>query len=347
MKNALPALTAQQPSAHARRMPLPFPGGSPDSLFFLLIALVVNALLGGVSLSFLKPFHPEALLGQGADWFDRRLNREKRSERNRIIRGALVTLLLVGFAFALGVFVLNKAATAPFGRYLEILLLAVLIPVRQVFDEARLLGVALKGERFDPSRVPFLAEGNFDSAKMDSYALARLAIERLAEGFGKDVVAPVFWFALLGLPGVFLSRAGRVLAVRIGSTDAAHRAFGFASRRLDAALGFLPVRLAGLVLVVAALFTPTAAPAKSARALVPEGGKHPDMNAGWPVAATAGALDLALLGPRQEAAEKEAMPWIGSGRARATHQDIRRALYLFFAGGIFTFGLVAALAYHA
>lgn len=327
-------------------MPLALPGGSPDSLFFLLIALIVNALLGGISIPFLKPFHPEALLGRMAVWFDRRLNREKRSERNRIIRGGLVVFILAGFSFALGVFVLNKAGTAPFGRYAEILLLAILVPARQVFDEARLLGTALKGERFDPSRVPFLVEGNFDSAKMDSYALARLAIERLAERFGKDVMAPVFWFVLLGLPGVFLSRTGRVLALRLGGMDAAHRAFGFAPRQFDTALGFLPARLAGLVLVVAALFAPTASPARAARALSAEGKKHPDPNAAWPVAATAGALDLALLGPKKGEGEKAAN-WIGSGRARATHQDVRRALYLFFAGGVFTFGLVAALAYHA
>lgn len=327
-------------------MPLSLPGGSPDSLFFLLIALVVNALLGGFSVPFLKPFHPETLFGRASSWFDGRLNREKRSPRNRIIRGALVVLVLAGLAFAAGVGLLNYVASAPFGRYIEVLLLAILIPQRQVFDEARLLGTALKGEHFDPAQVPFLAEGNFHSAKMDSHAIARLAIERLAERFAKDVVAPVFWFVLLGLPGVFLSRAVRVLRLRIGGADTQHQAFGFVPKRLDTALGFLPARLAGLVLVVAALFTPTASPARSARQLGPEGRKHPDMNAGWPVAAMAGGLDLALLGPKKGEAEKEGDPWIGSGRARATPQDIKRALYLFFAGAVLNFGLVAVLAYN-
>lgn len=327
-------------------MPLSLPGGGPDSLFFLLIALVVNALLGGFSVPFLKPFHPEAIFGRASSCFDGRLNREKRSPRNRIIRGALVVLVLAGLAFAAGVGLLNYMASAPFGRYIEILLLAVLIPERQVFDEARQLGTALKGERFNPAQLPFLAQGNFDSAKMDSFAFARFAIERLAERFGKDVVAPVFWFVLLGLPGVFLSRAVRVLETRIGGTDASHRAFGFAARRLDAALGFLHARLAGLVLMAAALFTSTASPARSARQLGPEGWKHPDRNAGWPVAAMAGALDLALLGPKKGEAEKKDEPWIGSGRARATHQDIKRALYLFFVGAVLNFGLVAVLSYN-
>ena len=60
----------------------------------------------------------------------------------------------------------------------------------------------------------------------------------------------------------------------------------------------------------------------------------------------AGALDLALLGPKKGEAEKKDEPWIGSGRARATHQDIKRALYLFFVGAVLNFGLVAVLSYN-
>lgn len=326
-------------------MPIPLPGGSPDSLFFLLIALVVNALLGGFSLSFLRPVHPEALLARLADGFDRRLNREKRSERNRVIRGALVVLLLTGLSVAVGFVLLRYAATVPFGRYFEIALLAVLIPQRQIFDEGKKLAKVLKVEPFDPAQASLSMRGFSGEVPQDAHATARLAIERLAGRFGQDVVAPVFWFVLLGLPGVFLSRAARLLGARIGRPDARHEAFGFAARRFDAALGFLPARLAGLLLTLAALFTPTANPLAAGRAFAREGKKHPDWSAGPAVAAAAGALDLALLGPKP--GRPAGQPWIGGGRARATFQDARRALYLFTAAALLHFGLVAGLAYLA
>ncbi|PCJ61009.1 MAG: hypothetical protein COA65_01940 [Rhodospirillaceae bacterium] len=321
-------------------MPMVLFGNSPDSLFFLLIALAVNALFGGRWFSFLRSFHPEVLFGRLADGFDRRLNRAKRSERNRILRGGLVVFVLGGLAVVLGVVLLDFAARAAFGRSIEILLLAVLIPLRPVFDEGRSLARALKGERFLPAAFPFLA----GVTKGDRHRYARLGIENLAMRFGKDVVAPIFWFILLGLPGVFLARAARVLGQRLGDGSARHLAFGFVPRRFDAALCLIPVRLAGLFLVAAAIFTPRAKPVQGFRVLKGEGGGAFDLHAGWPVAAMAGALDLALGGPGSGKEGRPGASWVGSGRARAGVLDLHQALYLFAVAAFLLFGLMAALA---
>ncbi len=321
-------------------MPMVLFGGSPDSLFFLLIALAVNVIFGGRWLSFLRPFHPEALFGRLAEWFDRRLNRAKRSERNRTLRGGLVVLVLGGLAFALGVGLLDFAASAAFGRSIEILLLAILIPLRHVFDEGRSLASDLKGERFSPAAFAFLTA----APKDDRHGYARLGIENLAVRFGKDVVAPVFWFVFLGLPGVFLVRATRVLGQRLGGRNARHLAFGFVPRRFDAVLCLIPVHLAGLFLVAAAIFTPRANPVRSFRVLKGDGGGAFGLHAGWPVAAMAGALDLALGGPGSGKEDQPGVAWVGSGRARAGVLDIRHALYLFAVAAFLLFGLMAALA---
>jgi len=330
-----------------RSMPISLPGGGSDSLFFLLIALAVNALFGGLSLPVLRPWHPEVLFGRLTDGFDRRLNREKRSARNRTIRGALVVLMLAALAFGVGMVLLDFASDAPFGRYGEIFLLALLIPLRPVFDEGRALAKALKAGRVSLAAFPFLAGG----PKGDPHLYARLGIERVSVRFGMDVLAPVFWFVLLGLPGVMLSRAARVLCTHLGGTDPRHQAFGFAARQFDAALGLLPVRLAGIFFVGAAIFTPTANPIRSFRVLINAAGRHPDGNAGWPVAATAGALDVALLGPGhgepgeggEETVQAHGVPWIGTGRARLGFQDLHRALYLFAVAAFLLFGATAAL----
>jgi adenosylcobinamide-phosphate synthase len=89
----------------------------------------------------------------------------------------------------------------------------------------------------------------------------------------------------------------------------------------------IPARLAALLFVVAALFAPGASPAGALRVAWRDSGKHPSFSAGWPLAAVAGALDLALAGPDAQTGRKT--DWIGSGRARATASDVSRVLYLF------------------
>ena len=135
-----------------------------------------------------------------------------------------------------------------------------------------------------------------------------------------------------------------MLGQRLGGCNARHLAFGFVPRRFDPVLCLIPVHLAGLFLVVAAIFTPTANPVRSFRVLKGEGGGAFDFDAGWPVAAMAGALDLALGGPGSGKADRRGAAWVGSGRARAGVLDLRHALYLFAVAGFLLFGLMAALA---
>jgi adenosylcobinamide-phosphate synthase len=91
----------------------------------------------------------------------------------------------------------------------------------------------------------------------------------------------------------------------------------------------VPARLAGLLIVLASFFVPTARPTRALAIMLRDASKHRSVNAGWPEGAMAGALDLLLAGPRQYDDEVVRDPWIGDGRARATHVDIRRALYVF------------------
>jgi adenosylcobinamide-phosphate synthase len=91
----------------------------------------------------------------------------------------------------------------------------------------------------------------------------------------------------------------------------------------------VPARLSGLLLAAAALVTPQAHSAPAFRMMLRDARKHRSPNAGWPEAATAGALDLALAGPRRYHGQLVNDPWLGDGRARATVADIARALRLY------------------
>ena len=106
---------------------------------------------------------------------------------------------------------------------------------------------------------------------------------------------------------------------------------------MRALLLWLPARLAALLLVPATAVVPGASPSGALAVLKRDRRKFPDGLAGWPVAALAGGLGLALGGPPGGAA------WIGDGRARAEAADLRRALYLLAVGCLLNAGVVAAL----
>jgi adenosylcobinamide-phosphate synthase len=99
--------------------------------------------------------------------------------------------------------------------------------------------------------------------------------------------------------------------------------------RLDDIVNLIPARLGAVILACAAAFVPGGRPLAAGVTMWRDAAKHRSPNAGWPEAAMAGALDLALAGPRRYHGELVGDPWIGAGRARAEPRDLKRALTLF------------------
>jgi adenosylcobinamide-phosphate synthase len=164
---------------------------------------------------------------------------------------------------------------------------------------------------------------------LDDHGVARASIESMAENFSDGVVAPVFWTILFGLPGLFVYKTANTLDSMVGHLSPRYRSFGWAAARLDDVLNFIPARLSGLLLAVAAGLTPQARAGAALRIMRRDAGKHRSPNAGWPEAAIAGALGLALAGPRRYPDRIVEDPWIGDGRARVTSADIYRALLIY------------------
>jgi adenosylcobinamide-phosphate synthase len=179
-----------------------------------------------------------------------------------------------------------------------------------------------------------------DPQSLDEHGVARAAIESLAENFADAVVAPVFWYLILGLPGLVLYKTVNTLDSMVGYRNDKYRAFGWASARLDDALNLIPARLAGMIIATAALFAAKGNPVRSVRTMITDARHHKSPNSGWPEAAMAGALDLALGGPRKYPGLVVDEKWIGRGRARATVADIDRALHLFSAACVIDAGMV-------
>ena len=153
-----------------------------------------------------------------------------------------------------------------------------------------------------------------------------------------------FWYVLLGAPGILVYKTVNTMDSMIGHKTPRHRAFGFTAARLDDALNAIPARLSAVFIALAALFVPSTNPKAALRTAWRDAGKHRSFNAGWPEAAMAGALGLALAGPRTYLGGVVDDHWMGDGRARVNDRDIRRALYVYGVACLIVAGTVGAIA---
>jgi adenosylcobinamide-phosphate synthase len=319
------------------------PPSLSDPLLLLLAGLAIDAMFGDMRMLFRIVPHPVVLAGRAIAHFERKLNRPQRSERARRERGVLTVIALVAAAAAIGWVIQALCRGRPFGALIEAFLIGVLLAQRSLFLHVADVALALRNGGLEAGRKAVSHIVGRDPARLDRHGVARAAIESLAENFSDGVVAPVFWYLVLGLPGLFAYKMANTLDSMIGHRSERYRAFGWAAARFDDLANLVPARLSGLLLAMAALFVKEARPGRSLLTMLRDARKHRSPNAGWPEAAMAGALGLALAGPRHYADGVVNDPWIGSGTARATTADIFRALWLYYAACLLmSGGLIAA-----
>jgi adenosylcobinamide-phosphate synthase len=300
-----------------------------DPLLILLAALLLDAFVGDMKLVFNHVPHPVELVGRAIAWFDHRLNREDRSEATRRARGIFTVAVLVVTAALAGYLLDHLCRLTHFGWLIELVVITVLVAQRSLFDRVHAVAIALTEKGLYGGREEIRHIVGRNPMSLDEYGIARAGIESLAENFSDGVIAPVFWTLIFGLPGLFVYKTANTLDSMIGYLSPRHRSFGWAAARLDDALNLIPARISGVLIAVAAALAPHAQGLASIRTMLRDAGKHRSPNAGWPEAAIAGALGLALAGPRRYAERVVDDPWIGEGRARATPVDMHRALLIY------------------
>jgi adenosylcobinamide-phosphate synthase len=302
-----------------------------SSLAVALLALLVEAAIGWPAPLYAAIGHPVTWIGRLIGALDRTLNRETARFATRRAAGvlALVVLLAVtgGVAVALERLI---AGLLPGGTALVVLgILAASLPAQKSLDtHVRAVADALDRGLDEGRRAVSQIVGR-DPNALDRAGVARAAIESLAENFSDGIVAPLVWTALAGLPGGVLYKAVNTADSMIGHRSARHEAFGWAAARFDDLVNLPASRLSGLWLVAAAALTPGADARAALRAIFRDAKAHRSPNAGWPEAAMAGALGIAIAGPRAYHGELYAGAWMGDGRSDLGATDIRRALALY------------------
>jgi len=315
-----------------------------DTLFVVVAALAFDALIGDPDWLWRRLPHPVALIGSFIGFLDRTLNRETWSPAQRQSAGACAVILLLIVSTLCGVLIEAALRPIPFGSVLLGLLASVLLAQRSLYQHVSRVRSAFADGGLTAARSTVSMIVGRDPEQLDEAGVCRAAIESCAENFSDGVVAPVFWLALLGLPGLIAYKAINTADSMIGHRTARHESFGWAAARLDDLVNLLPARLAGLLLAAVA---PVANGAITAalKVMWRDATRHRSPNAGWPESAMAGALGLALAGPRRYAEHSVDDPFLNpEARKDANPGDIGRALNLLVAACLLEAAVYAALA---
>ena len=316
----------------------------------LAVALICDRLLGDPDRLWSRLPHPAVLLGRVIAAMDRLLNREDRSAGERRLAGGLVVMLVLMLAIMTGLvlagFVRALPGYPPVGFLAEAVLASIFLAHKSLIDHVGAVAAALRSGGVPAGRQAVARIVGRDVSDLDEPAIARAAIESLAENFADGVVAPAFWYCIAGLPGLIAYKAVNTADSMIGYRTPRHLAFGWAAARLDDLLNWLPARLSAGLIIAAAAFSGNGR--RALNAALEDAAKHASPNAGWPEAASAGALGLALGGPRRYGDQEVDGVWLNAdGSRQADITSIEQAIGLINRAwlGLLAVSLVLALVF--
>jgi len=317
------------------------------SLAILLVALVLDRLVGDPDAIWSRVPHPVVGFGKLVGVFDRTFNDEDVSGAARARRGFFSILLLVVFGAVVGRWLdmlLGLIGIA--GIVVEILVVTVLLAQKSLVDHVRAVRDGLSEGGLDGGREAVSLIVGRDPETLDESAVARAAVESLAENASDGVVAPAFWYAVFGLPGLFAYKIINTADSMIGHRNEKYLAFGRSSAILDDIVNWIPARLTGLMIAIAdGSLRGLRRARRTLVVMVRDARLHRSPNAGWPESAMAAATGVALGGPRYYGGELTDDPFLNvAGRHSVTEKDIETAIAVFWRAMTVLAVVVAVLA---
>jgi adenosylcobinamide-phosphate synthase len=292
------------------------------------LALLVERIFG-----YPKPVY--RLIGHPIEWTGKILSRleamlydsdaEPLSAR---LRGAAALIALLLIVAIPAVLVSTFLSTFRFGWIIEAMLATSLIAQHSLHEHVSAVGRGLDISLAEGRKSVSMIAGR-DPAQLDESGVVKGALESLAENTSDGIVAPVLWYALLGLPGIAIYKAINTADSMIGHKSERYIYFGWAAARLDDLVNLPASRLTGLLFAGAAAWADKERGKIALQAMWRDAPKHNSPNAGWPESALAASLGVKFGGPRSYEGSRVDLPWMGEGREILNRDDIRKGLRLY------------------
>lgn len=282
-------------------------------LLSLLLGWVLDLFLGDPE----RWPHPVVWFGRAIAFCEHRMNKG----RHRLLKGGVMAVGLMMLTFVIGWLL---------PRWLDFVMVfyclagtTLIREVRQVFLE---LDCSLERGRAQVARIV-----GRDTSELSAQEVRTAALETLAENLSDGVVAPLFWFALLGVPGMLAYKMVNTLDSMVGYRTERYKDFGCWAARMDDVANFIPARLTALLMITGykmmALFGQTKKQSKNLMAFIRVNGRrHASPNSGYPEAALAGILNCRFGGPHYYFGQQFDKPYIGDNDRILTTDDMRMAV---------------------
>jgi len=271
-------------------------------------------------------------MGRGVTLAERLLRSRFTGERERVGGIVLVVSIVLpsaAIAYGLGKFLLSFTSHLPMivGTILFIYLVSTTLALRGLISSSRLVINALRKGKIADAREKLSMIVGRDTDALSERTVLQAAIETVAENLSDGFIAPLFYLALGGLPLAMAYKAVNTLDSMVGYKNPQYMRFGWAAARIDDAANYIPARITGVFIALAALPTLFVlssasrcaagwiAMRRSFAIMARDGRKHTSPNSGVPEAAMAGALGVRLGGPSTYGGSVVVKPYIGDAVA--------------------------------
>ena len=284
-----------------------------DSCIVAIVSLLVGWLL---DLLFGDPArlpHPVVWFGKAIAFFEHRLNKGS----HRKLKGALTAVFLIAATYAVGL-ILNSQF--PILNFLVVFYcLAGTTLIREVKEVFRAVDRSLEEGRKQVARIV-----GRDTSELSAQEVRTAALETLAENLSDGVIAPLFWFAILGVPGMLAYKMVNTLDSMIGYKTERYKDFGCWAAHIDDIANYIPARLTALLMVLPhAILNFKFSIFNFVRK---NGRHHASPNSGYPEAALAGILNCRFGGPHYYFGQLFPKPYIGENERPLTTEDMKKAV---------------------
>ena len=277
--------------------------------YFLVLSLLLGWLLDWLFGDPVRLPHPIVWFGKAIAWCEHRLNQGS----YRKAKGGMTAVALIAATYAIG-FLINSQLSI-----INFLVVFYCLAGTTLIREVRAVFLALD-RSLDEGRKQVARIVGRDTSELSAQEVRTAALETLAENLSDGVIAPLFWFALLGTPGMLAYKMVNTLDSMIGYKTERYRDFGCWAAHIDDVANFIPARLTALLMVLAA------GKPQLATFVWKNGRKHASPNSGYPEAALAGILDCRFGGPHHYFGQLFDKPYIGSNDRPLTTVDMRTAI---------------------
>ena len=284
--------------------------------------------------------HPVVGFGKAIAFFERRLNKG----RHRMLKGALMSIALIALVFAatwlvrsqLSLFTFHFSLfTFHFSLLFDVIIIFYCLAGTTLIREVRQVFLAVD-RSLEEGRAQVARIVGRDTSQLTAQEVRTAALETLAENLSDGVIAPLFWLAVLGVPGMLAYKMVNTLDSMIGYRTERYKDFGCWAAHIDDVANYIPARLTALLMIIT----------QKGRFFLctfvwKYGRNHASPNSGYPEAALAGILDCRFGGPHYYFGQLFDKPYIGTNDRPLTTADMKKAVRVNRTAEVLMVGMVA------